>query len=629
LGSFHAQNRISVPLDQVPKQVQDAIVAAENRTFWTDNGVSPTGIARAAWNQLHGGATQGGSTITQQYVKNYYLDQEQTWRRKFKELFITLKIERQSSKQEILQNYLNTSYFGREAWGIEVASNKYFGKHVQDLTPQEAAVLASMLRAPSHYDPADKANVPRLEGRYHYVLDGMAKMGSFPAAKAAQEKLPKIQPPDRREIYRGPQGYLLSQVKKELLKHGFSEREVEAGGLRVTTTFDPKAQHAMEEAFRKNFPTKNAKGVHAGAAAVRPGTCQVVAMYGGPDYLKRQFNDATQAELQPGSTFKPFALAAALENGISLKSRFAGNSPLELENGDTVKNEFNHDYGRYVDLMKATRDSINTAYVDMTVNAITPGKVVDAAHRAGIPQDTQGLDAHAKVALGFASVSPLDMANSYATFAIGGQSCSRHVVDKVADRNGVTRYAADPGLKREFDSDVTRDVNYALQDVVRHGSAEEEAKALGRPAAGKTGTHEDRTAWFVGYTPQLSASVAFYKDANGDGVNESLDNVGGMGTFFGGGYPTRIWAAFMKGALEGQPVQEFPPPAKVGKAINPAPKFTPRPTPTFTTPTPDPKNPWPQPTVTKKPLPWPPKTPDPTPTDPTPTNTRKPWPKFP
>jgi membrane peptidoglycan carboxypeptidase len=624
--AFKSQNRISVPLDQVPKHVQDAIIAAENRTFWTDSGISPKGIARAVWNQLRGQSTQGGSTISQQYVKNYYLTQEQTWKRKFRELFITLKIERTQSKQQILQNYLNTSHFGRGVWGIEVASDAYFGKHVQELTPQEAAVLAAMLRAPSNYDPSvDPANKTRLEGRYRYVLSGMAELGSKVTPQQAKTwPLPKIKPVRNSRTYDGPNGFLLVQVRKELAKLGYSEREIDSGGLKVTTTFDPKAQQAMELAFKKKFPRENAKGVHAGGAAVRPGTGEVVAMYGGPDYLKRQFNDATQAKLQPGSTFKAFALAAALENNISLESRFSGNSPFELENGDEVNNEFDEDYGEYVDLTEATRESINTAFADLTVNGLKPNgasKIVDAAVRAGIPEDTKGLDKHAKVALGFASVSPMDMANAYATFAMGGQRADWHVVQQVATRSGEIEYdATTPTLDRAFDSDVVRDVNFALQDVIAKGTGENEAKALGRPAAGKTGTHEDETAWFVGYTPQLSTAVAFYKDANGDGKKESLDNVGGQGTFFGGGYPARIWTAFMRTALQGQPQTPFPPPAEIGKDINPEPTWTPTPTaepePTATTPQwPDDKPRRPDDKPTLPPEPEPTQSPEPTPTE--------------
>jgi membrane peptidoglycan carboxypeptidase len=637
--SFESQHRLSVPLDQVPPKVQDAFIAAENRTFWTDNGVSPTGIIRAAWNQFRGQATQGGSTITQQYVKNYYLEQDQTLKRKVKELFITLKVEQMYSKQEILQNYLNTSYYGRGAYGIEVAADAYFGKHAKELTPKEGAVLAALLRAPSNYDPAvDPDNETRLEGRYRYVLSGMASLGSIPAGEATTAKLPKIKQVRDRQLYAGTRGYLLEMVRNELLRLGYEERDIEAGGLKVTTTFDLKAQRAMEKAVKANFPEENAKGVHAGAAAVRPGTGAVVAVYGGRDYLKQAFNDATQAKLQPGSTFKAFALASALEEGISLKSRFAGNSPYKLDNGDQVNNEFNTDYGEYVDLMQATRQSINTAYVDLTENAISPGKVVDAAHRAGIPENTEGLDRHAKVALGFASVRPIDMANAYATFAIGGQRASWHVVEKVTLPSGEVDYEADPKLERQFESDVVRDVNAALQDVVKNGTAEEAASkfAVHRDAAGKTGTHEDLTAWFVGYTPQLSAAVAFYKDANGDQVKESLDNVGGEGTFFGGGYPARIWTSFMTHALHGEPYINFPPAAHIGKTMNPKPKPPPppppqpepEPTPTVDLPGPDPKPtlPFPRPTE-PEPEPTDPETPPP-PDDPDPEPTR-PWPRFP
>jgi membrane peptidoglycan carboxypeptidase len=590
MGQYFSENRKDISLDQVPKHVQDAVIAAENRTFWTDSGFSLTGMARAAWNMLRGKPTQGGSTITQQYVKNFYLKQDQTLTRKIKELFIALKVEREYSKEEILQSYLNTSYFGHGAYGIEVAAKVYFGKHTHQLTPYEAALLAVQLKGPSLYDPDDPDDRTRLEQRYRYVLDGMAQLGAdgIDPAKIDSVPLPKTKPYSPKTFVRGPNGFLLMQVRKELQAMGYSDRDIETGGLTVYTTIDPKAQRALVRAVKRYFPTKNAKGVYAGAAAVRPGSGEVVALYGGRDYLKRQFNDATQAKLQPGSTFKAFALAAALEKGIALESRYAGNSPFELPDGDQVRNEHNQDYGKYVTLLEATAESINTAYVDLTVNDLGPDAVVDAALRAGIPRNTPGLDRHAKVSLGFASVSPIDMANAYATFAVGGQRAKWHLVKSVEGRDGGVEREVRYASEQAFDPDVVRDVNYALQEVVENGTGEREAKAIGRPAAGKTGTHEDETAWFVGYTPQLSAAVAFYKDANGDGKKESLDNVGGLNTFFGGSYPAKIWAAFMKAALKGQPVIPFPPPAHIGKAVNPEPvvELSPTPTPEATEPPP-------------------------------------------
>lgn len=641
LGTFAAQNRISVELKDIPDPVENAVLAAENRDFWNDKGVSPTGIVRAAWNDFAGGQKQGASTITQQYVKNFYLSPERTWERKVRELFITLKVQQQLSKQQILEGYLNTSYYGRGAYGIQTAAQSYFGKDVKQLTPEEGAVLAAMLRAPSNYDPAVKeGNLKRLDGRFRYALRGMEEVGQLPKGYADSAKLPKIKPRGNSEKFRGPRGYLLDQAKRELEKLGYDDKEIETGGLRVTTTYDLKAQRELEKAVRENSPTKKAEGVRVGAASVRPATGEVVAMWGGPDYLERQWNDATQSRIQPGSTFKPFALAAALEQGISLDSRFAGNTPFKLK-GDQVKNEFNRDYGKYVSLETAIEKSINTAFVDLTVSKLGDDKVdgdqkvLEAAVKAGVPQNSPGLEAIPKVSLGFASVRPVDMANSYATFAAGGQRAKWRVIDQVSDRQGTISYPGikgeKPELEKAFDADIANNVTAALEQVVKKGTGRKYASKIGRPAAGKTGTHEDQTAWFVGYTPQLSTSVAFYKDANGDGVKESLDWAGDMETFTGGGYPAKIWAAYMKAALKGQPKEAFPKPSKIGKAYNPKPKrtWTPDPDPTTPTPNPTPTNPFPTPTRTIEPEPtWEP-TPEPTPTETEPEPTEEPWPTWP
>jgi membrane peptidoglycan carboxypeptidase len=407
---------------------------------------------------------------------------------------------------------------------------------------------------------------------------------------------------------------------------GFTEREIEAGGLRVHTTFDPKAQSAMVAAFTKGFPPDSAR-VHAGGASVRPGTGEVVAMYGGTNYLRRQFNDATQAKIPPGSSFKPFALAAALEKGISLKSRFWGNSPFKDE-GVKVNNEGDRDYGRSVDLLKATEDSINTAYVDMTINELGPDKVVDAAVRAGVPKDSPGLEDNPQVALGSASVPAIDMANAYATFAAGGREVRWHLIDEVTTRTGEVKYAWDKDPKAKpkqvFPEDVVRDVTYALTQVVEKGSGRR-AQDLDRPSAGKTGTHEGLTAWYAGYTPQLATAISFYREGNG-GL-ESLDGVGGLEDFTGGRYPAQIWTAYMKAVLEGQPVEEFEKPAWIGKSVNPKPK------PSRTSrPDPDPepskepsKEPDPEPS--KEPTKEPSPDPQPEPSDPPPTQEPEPEPE--
>jgi membrane peptidoglycan carboxypeptidase len=326
--------------------------------------------------------------------------------------------------------------------------------------------------------------------------------------------------------------------------------------------------------------------VHIGLSAVQPGTGAVLAMYGGSN--AGELNEATQARVQPGSSFKPFALTAALRHDVGLRSRFNGNSPQELPGTDKeVNNEFDRDYGSSVDLIKATEQSINTAYVDLALE-IGPRRVLEAAVDAGIPEDTPGLEPNAVIPLGTLSVHNIDMANAYATFAARGEATPWHVLDEVKGANGGTRYKADVRPDRVFDKDVMADVSYALQQVVKNGTGTE-AQSLGRPVAGKTGTAALRpdtttSAWFVGYTPQISAAVSFYKGTG----RADLDGVGGLSTFFGGEYPARIWTAFMTGAMQGMAVEDFPEPAFVGETVNPPPPPQPSPTPSSETPTPTP-----------------------------------------
>ena len=582
IGRFGEQNRIIIPLDQVPDPVQKAVLAAEDRSFYENRGISLTGIGRAFWNNLRGNPVQGGSTITQQYAKNAYLSQERTYTRKLKEFFIAVKLARRDDKDTILADYLNTIYFGRGAYGIETAAQTYFGKPAKELTVEEGAVLASVIRSPGNYDP--ETNADRLRARFEYVLDGMVAKGWLDAGERAGLQVPPLADP--RKPRGGPSYYLMDSVRRELKANGFTDQDIDLGGLRVVTTFDRKAQRAAVRAVRQERPTINARNVHIGLSAVQPGTGAVVAMYGGNE--AGQLNEATQARIQPGSSFKPFALAAALEDDVSLRSRFQGNSPLELPGTDkTVNNEFDRDYGTSVDLVTATRESINTAYVDLTLE-IGPERVREAAIAAGIPDDTPGLEANAVIPLGTASVRNIDMANAYATFASGGEATGWYVVQEVRGANGGTRYEADSDPGRAFEEDVVADVTYAMTQVVTSGTGAE-ARALGRPAAGKTGTAALRpdtttSSWFVGFTPQLSAAVSIYKGTG----RADLDGVGGLSTFFGGEYPARIWTAFMTGAMQGLEVRDFPPPAYVGEILNPPPPPSPTPseTPTSETPTP-------------------------------------------
>ena len=423
----------------------------------------------------------------------------------------------------------------------------------------------------------------------------MADAGQFDPKKAQTAKLPAIARQSQDEQYQGTRGYLLAAARAELVKRGISEQELNSGGLRITTTFDPKMQTAAEKAVKDNMPTDDAKGLHVGLAAVEPGTGAVRAIYGGKDYLKQPFNDATQAAFQPGSSFKAFSLAAMLKDDIGLRATFTGNT-IYYPDGSKVRNEFNRNYGPAVNMLYATEQSINTAFVDMT-QTIGPEKVVDAAVAAGVPRDPKNLEAVPVVTLGVAAETPLTMANAYATFAAQGKRAESHTIAIVKTRAGKTRLAVDPETKQTIDVDVTRDVTYALEQVVNRGTGTA-ALALNRPAAGKTGTHEDLTAWFVGYTPQLSTSVGFYR-VDAKGKRESLDNVAGMSTFFGGAVPTRMWTDFMKLALVGKPVKDFDDPVWTGgrptstatarpsatstPSTTPSPSVTPTPTATPTT----------------------------------------------
>ena len=327
LGTFAIQNRQPLAYKDMPDNMTEAIVAAENRTFWTDKGISIRGMARAAWVIARGGTLQGGSTITQQYIKILYLNSGQTLSRKFKELFLAYKINNELSKEQILEGYLNTIYFGRGAYGIQAASKAYFDKNAKNLTVPEAAVLASVVNNPSLFDPGvSEDNIPRLTERYHYVLSSMAEMGyiSYDEAAKYAAALPKFPDVPTNERYGGPKGFLLKMVERELTAAGFDAGQISGGGLQITTTFDKKSQDAAVKSAQKytkqaaDAAGKKASKLHAAIASVEVGTGGVLAIYGGPDYIKNSRNWATTPR-PTASTFKAYAVAAGLKDGFSLR----------------------------------------------------------------------------------------------------------------------------------------------------------------------------------------------------------------------------------------------------------------------------------------------------------------------
>lgn len=624
IGSFATQNRESIPLAEIPEVMQDAVVAAEDRSFWTNNGIDVKGIVRAAFSNAQGNATQGASTITQQYVKLLYLSQERTIKRKVKEAILSLKIQQQQSKSQILEGYLNTIYFGRGAYGVQAAANAFFKVPAKDLNPSQSAMLAAVLNSPNFLSPdRNEAARDALLRRYDRVLDAMVDMGKLDPQvhEKIQGRLPKIKPRSTSNLYGGQKGFMLDMVKKELRGLGFDEDQIEAGGLRVTTTFTKKAMDAAKEAVKEERPEGDGlgeKNLHVATATVDVKTGGLAGFYAGQDYLKSQINWAV-AGGSPGSTFKTFAVATGLKEGFSLRDTFDGNSPYEI-GGIDFNNQGEgrgRSYGSRISLLQATESSVNTAFVDMT-QAMDKGpqKIINTAVALGIPKNSPGLDANMGVSLGSATIGPVSMANAYASIANGGVRHDLHVITKVTRASdGEELYKSRNEGTRAVSEDIAADTSYALQQVVTKGTGRN-GRLSDRPAAGKTGTatNDDGdvvSSWFVGFTPQYSTAVMYVR---GTGVKPLNDY---MPTFYGGEFPARTWQAVMTGVMDGLDVVDFPDranldgdaPANGHSPVKPTPTKKPTKKPT-NTPTIPPTSPTSQPTL-------PPTTtaPPPTPTD--------------
>ena len=582
-------NRTNVSLAQVPPDVQIAVLSAEDRGFKSEPGISPTGILRALFVDLKGGDVQGGSTITQQYVKNAYLTQERTFTRKFKEIFIAVKLGNTKPKDEILADYLNTIYFGRNAYGIQAAAKAYFGKNVNQLDAAQGAVLAAVIRAPSFYDPA--VNHDQAVQRWHYVIDGMVKKGWLSADKAAQLQYPKVLPVNSQAARSGDctgwKFFVCQAVKEELTRDGIDEARQAAGGYRVFTTIDQTAQRSALTAVAAHnggFVASGAdKGRESGLISVQPGDGAVRAMYGGSDGcanpqriddcldLTGYSNNDHSNKRPPGSSFKPYTVIAALQQGISLDSRFPGPSSVDV-GGTTIHNSGDEGPCGQCTLTQALAKSVNTIFVPLA-QKVGPDKVVANAYDAGIPKDRK-LAEVPDITLGPDDVSPLDQAVGFATIAAQGIYAKPYLVATVKTSSGHAVFRVKKETKRVFPADVMADTTYAMTKVLDCGSGGTACgKALsGRPAGGKTGTatgpnggNENFNAWFIGFTPQMSTAV-WYGNAN----RKKPVTTGGA-ALYGGDLPAATWQQMMNGALLNKPVESFPPPAHVGHAINPSP----------------------------------------------------------
>ncbi|MCY0929729.1 transglycosylase domain-containing protein [Streptomyces sp. H27-H1] len=559
-------NRVNVPLSQIPRTVQETVLAAEDRDFYSERAVDPTAMLRAAWNTATGKGTQSGSTITQQYVKNYYLGQEQTIKRKVKEFFIAIKLGREKSKDYILEGYLNTSYFGRNAYGIQAAAQAYYGKDVGRLTTAEGAYLATLLNSPSAFDVvAHPQGRARALARWNYVLDGMVKKGWMTAAARATTQFPepgKVRPAAGLS---GQRGYLVEAIKDYIVENKIlADKTLAEGGYRITTTIDKTRQGAMVDAVDDKMVSeldpekrKADRVVRTGAVSIDPASGKVVAMYGGIDYTKQFVNNATRHDYQVASTFKPFVFASAVQNDSRTQDGRTI-TPYTIYNGDNKRrvvgtripyapeNEGQISYGN-ITVNTATDLSVNTVFAQMVIDAGTD-KVKQTAIALGIPENTPNFDAGPAMALGTMQASVLDMTQAYATLAAHGRHTPHTFVEKIAkEGDTVPLPQRDPSqaVSREA-ADTTTSM---LVSVVDNGTGTA-ALAAGHPAAGKTGTGElDRSAWFAAYTPDLVTVVSMMGQDPDTGSLEPLYGALGEARIGGGGYPARIWAQYTKTAL--------------------------------------------------------------------------------
>jgi membrane peptidoglycan carboxypeptidase len=617
------KNRTMVDLKHVSLDAQRAVLAAEDRGFYSEPGISPKGIARALFTNVRaGGVSQGGSTITQQYAKNAFLTQKRTFTRKIKEVFIAVKMSQTVSKDTILDDYLNTIYFGRGAYGIEAAAQTYFGRgvHAADLDVAQSAVLASSIRSPAGYDPSNHPE--QAKARWRYVLDGMVSQKWLTAADRAKQVYPHVQTRAASSAsFLGSLDYIRDQVFAELEQHGYSEERIAEGGLTVRTTIDKAAQQAAVSAMEDKLPAPHGTNYPVGAlVSIEPGTGRVRAYYGG-----RQaggFDYASHSPgVQPGSSMKPYVLATALTEGKSLATTYNGASHQDICGQKDVKNDAGDPAFGRIDLSTALEFSVNTVYLHLACD-VGPAKVRDLAHAAGIA-DSQKLDGDtgtptAQIALGSGGyeVRPVDQADGYATFAAQGMHAAPFFIESITDSDGNVPYQVKLKPDRAFSSDVAADVVSAMRKVVSGGTATRAQLAGGRPTAGKTGTTSNNTnAWFCGITPQLSTSV-WVGMARGGRITGLPGVTGGV---YGGKVPAQIFKAYMDQALAGQPDKDFPSTSGAGASATPSstPSATatptPSPSPSVVVTTPAPVQPTSPPPLLPTLLGTPP-TPSPTPT---------------
>jgi penicillin-binding protein 1A len=559
---YGVQNRFVVPLDKIDPTLQDAVVAIEDHRFYEHRGLDFEAIARAALENIQTLSIQeGGSTITQQLVKNTYIAQEQryipSFRRKFVEASLAWQYEKEHSKKEILEQYLNTVYFGANAYGAQAAAKTYFNKEAEDLTLAESAMLAGIINLPGVYDPF--TDPESAKARRNVVLDRMLEYGYITKAEHERAVKSDLSLSRGRVQYENDNEYFLNAVRNELARE-YGDETVYEGGLKIYTTLDPELQEMANTAVDA-IVNPEAGDPSAALVSVDPATGAVRAMVGGSDFDQVKFNLATQAHRQAGSAFKPFVFAEALEQGISPQTMYvskhlsidmgAYSEPYEVDNYDYI-------HRGPITLERAIAESDNTVFVQLALD-LGLENVVEKAHEMGI---TSKLEAYPSTAIGGLGegVTPLEMASAYSTFPNAGMHMEPYLVQKVTkEENGEEVVIEEHHLtgERALTRDEAAVATQALRGVITEGTASyyhDLDAEIGRPSAGKTGTTNHFVdAWFIGFIPQLTTSVwVGYPDER-----RPMVNINGLPEVNGENYPLDIWSLYMQSAVQKFPIQQF------------------------------------------------------------------------
>lgn len=566
IGTFSEQNREIIDCSVLPDYVGQAVVASEDRSFYTNRGIDLVGIARAFWNNLTTGSRQGGSTITQQYAERYYLGETTSYLGKAREAILALKIAQAQDKDQVLCNYMNTIYLGRGTYGIQAAAKAYFGKEAKDLTVAEAAMLAGIIPSPSSWDPA--VDPEQAQARFTRVLRIMQEDGYITAQEQQEAQFPQTIEYTQQNSYQGANGYLLQMVRDELTGDGtFSAEQLDTGGYAIVTTIDKSKQDLM---YSVVSPAQNGMqgvipdGMEFGAISVNAKDGSIISVYAGEDYLSKQLNQATQSVYEIGSTMKPMALLGAIQEGVNLDTVFNGNSPRKFDGiADPVGNFGNMSYGN-VNLYTATAQSLNTVYMDVQAKLGTQ-RIAEIAKEAGAESDA--LDGtNPFTVLGNNALTTKDVARMYATIANQGNRPNIHIVSSVKNTDGEDIYKAPTDTTQVFDANDTALVTKAMTGTVQNGTATE-ALAVGHNLAMKTGTANDSyAASAVGFTPSVvSVFAMWYPDANGN-----PQEVPAFGGWSGGSdYPVHLFTQYMTQALAGTDNETFPNAVDHGKVGGP------------------------------------------------------------